>query len=236
MENFSYQNIFETKGIEYIFILLFFAILIPFWLLLNRRTKELTRVREALSLSLQMLKIPQGLHLSSNHTWMHLKKAGTARIGLDDLLMHITGEVNVTFIATPGVEIKKGDLLAEINREGKTLQIYSPISGEIKKANNSLLNNPEFLNNDPFNQGWVYEIKPSQWIAETRSCYLAEESSKWMKNELERFKEFILNATGGGVSDTSQIILQDGGELCDHTMSQLPNEVWKDFQKKFLSE
>ncbi len=235
MENFSYQNIFESKGIEYIFIILFFAILIPFWIILNRRTKELSRVREALSLSLQMLKIPQGLHLSRNHTWMHLKTSGTARIGLDDLLMHITGAVNIHFIANSGVTIKKGDLLAEIDQEGKKLQIFSPISGKIEKSNNSLLENPEILNNDPFNRGWVYEIKPSRWIAETRSCYLAEESSKWMKNELDRFKKFILNATGSGAADTPQVILQDGGELRDHTMSQLPNEVWLDFQKKFLS-
>ena len=235
MENFSYHNIFETKGIEYIFILVFFAILIPFWLLLNRRTKELSRVREALSLSLQMLKIPQGLHLSRNHTWMHLKKTGTARIGLDDLLMHITGAVNIRFIANTGVTISKGDLLAEIDRDGKTLQIYSPISGEIENTNNSLLENPETLNHDPFNRGWVYEIKPSQWIAETRSCYLADEATKWMKNELDRFKEFILLAAGNSVADSPQIILQDGGELCDHTLSQLPNEVWGDFQKKFLS-
>ncbi|MEA1877011.1 MAG: glycine cleavage system protein H [Bacteroidota bacterium] len=235
MENFSYHNIFETKGIEYIFILLFFAILIPFWLILNRRTKELSRVKEALSLSLQMLKIPQGLHLSRNHTWMHLKRSGTARIGLDDLLMHVTGAVNIQFVANPGVTIKKGDLIAEIERKGKKLKIFSPISGEIEKANNSLLENPEILNNDPFNRGWVYEIKPSRWIAESGSCYLAEESSKWMKNEFDRFKEFILTVTSSGTVGETQIILQDGGELCDHTMSQLPKEVWEDFQEKFLS-
>ncbi|MCK5821126.1 MAG: glycine cleavage system protein H [Bacteroidales bacterium] len=235
MESFSYQNIFETKGIEYIFIILFFAILIPFWLILNKRTKELTRVREALSLSLQMLKIPQGLHLSRNHTWMHLKRSGTARVGLDDLLMHITGAVNIRFIANAGAIINKGQLLAEIDREGKKLQIYSPISGVIEKTNISLLENPEIMNNDPFNKGWVYEIKPSRWIADTRSCYLAEESSKWMKNEFNRFKEFILTVTGSDTAHETQIILQDGGELCDHTMSQLPKEVWEDFQEKFLS-
>ena len=40
MEGFSYNNIFETKGIEYLAIIAFFAILIPFWLLLNKQVKN----------------------------------------------------------------------------------------------------------------------------------------------------------------------------------------------------
>ena len=70
MHDFSYSNIFDTKGIEYLAILAFFAILIPFWIILNRKVKSKRRVRELVgTLSAGTLRIPQGLFLSKNHTW-----------------------------------------------------------------------------------------------------------------------------------------------------------------------
>ncbi|MCK5277488.1 MAG: hypothetical protein KAK04_03105, partial [Cyclobacteriaceae bacterium] len=83
--------------------------------------------------------------------------------------------------------------------------------------------------------GWIYKIKPSNWIAETNSYYLAEEATNWSIKELERFKDFL---SGGPMrqysSEPSLILLQDGGELRDNILSELPNEVWKDFQLEFL--
>ncbi len=235
MEGFSYHNIFDTKGIEYVIILVFFAFLIPFWIILNKRSKKIRGVNKAFSLNLDRLRIPQGLLFNRNHTWMHLQRDGAAKIGLDDLLMHIAGPVKIQFAANPGSKIKKGDLMAEIEQDKKVLQVYSPLSGEVQKSNRSLQEYPEDLNNHPFREGWIYEIKPSSWKAETNCCYLAEEASKWMKEELMRFKDFVMESTmirGGKQND---IILQDGGELRDHTLRQMPPEIWQDFQKNFLS-
>ena len=51
MDGFTYHNIFETKGIEYLAILAFFAILIPFWLLLNRQIKIKNKIKRSFSLA-----------------------------------------------------------------------------------------------------------------------------------------------------------------------------------------
>jgi len=236
MDGFSYHNIFETKGIEYLAILAFFAILIPFWLLLNRQVKSKQLKKAAGTLNFSSLRIPQGLFFSKFHTWSHLGVSGVARVGLDDLLLHLVGEVTFSKILEPGEKIKKGELIAKISHNGKILKIYSPISGEIIEANPALFNNPEILNEDPYVKGWMYKIKPISWTADTYSYYLAEEALQFSKQELDKFKEFISVSIGKYSPIPSMQILQDGGELMDQPLSEFPDEIWQDFQEDFLGK
>jgi len=236
MDGFSYFNIFETKGIEYLAIIAFLALLIPFWVVLNKQVKITKQIQNALGiLSANILRIPQGLFYSKNHTWTHLEKSGAANVGLDDLLQHLTGEVKFSNLKNPGEIINKGDLLAQIEQNSKLLKIFSPISGKILKTNLMLNESPEMLNEDPYEKGWIYKIKPSNWIAETNSYLLAENATNWATKELERFKDFLMVSMGKHSSELSMLTLQDGGELRNNTLSELPNEVWQDFQKEFLN-
>lgn len=237
MDAFTYNNIFETKGIEYLAIIAFFIILIPFWILLNRQVKIKKQIQKSVgTLTANSLKVPQGLFFSRLHTWTHLENSGVAKVGLDDLLLHITGEVKFNQRIKSGERVKKGDLLAEIDHKGKLLKIYSPISGEIVEANSVLGNSPELLNEDPYVKGWIYKVKPSSWVADTNSYYLAEDATTWAVQELERFKDFLAASVGKYSPMPSNVILQDGGELVDQPLSELPDEIWKDFQEDFLSK
>jgi len=236
MDGFSYFDIFATKGLEYLVIIAFLALLIPFWIALNKQAKMTRQIQTALSvLSANILKIPQGLFYGQNHTWMHLEKSGTAKVGLDDLLLHITGEVKFRNLKKPGETISKGDLLAEIDQNGKLLSIYSPVSGKILDTNSLLNDSNGALNEDPYGKGWMYKIKPSNWREEANSCYFAEEATNWSSKELERFKDFLARTMTNYTSETAMIVMQDGGELCDHTLASLPDEIWKDFQNEFLT-
>ena len=236
MDGFSYSDIFATKGIEYIVIIAFLALLIPFWIVLNKQAKITRQIQTTLgALSAKILRIPQGLFYSGNHIWMHMEKAGTAKVGLDDLLLHLTGKVKFSTLKKPGEPINKGDLLTEIDQNGKMLRIYSPLSGKITDTNLTLNESNGMLNDDPYGKGWIYKIKPSNWIAETKSCYFAEEATEWSAKELERFKDFLARTMKNYHSETAMIIMQDGGEICDHSLSILPDEIWKDFQKEFLN-
>ena len=80
----------------------------------------------------------------------------------------------------------------------------------------------------------MYTIRPSGWKTETGSYYLAEEAAEWVEKEYTRFKDFIAESIAR-YSPESQIVFQDGGELVDNTLSNLPEEIWNDFQKNFLN-
>ena len=235
MDGFSYTDIFATKGVEYLIVITFLLLLIPFWMVLNKESTINTQLRHAFgNLSITMLKIPQGLFYGRNHTWMYMEKSGVARVGLDDLLLHLTGEVKCSSRVNPGEMIRKGELIIELNQNGKLLRILSPVSGSITEINSAVIESPLTLNNDPYGKGWIYKIKPSNWISEVTGCYFASEATAWSAKELEKVKNFITVSTRKQTSEYSMTILQDGGELYDHTLSGLPDSIWKDFEKEFL--
>lgn len=236
MDGFSYYNIFETKGIEYLITIAFFLLLVPFWIAMNRQALANKRLNEALGiLSVNLLKIPRGLFYSKNHTWTFLEKVGVAHIGLDDLLLNIIGEVKVNNLKMPGDNINKGDVIAEIEQNGKKLKIISPISGEVLKSNHMLHAKPEMLNEDPYGQGWIYKVKPTNWMAETQACYMAEDAINWSKRELERFKDFLAEKLNAHYFEPSMVIIQDGGEISRNALAEMPREIWMDFEKDFMT-
>jgi glycine cleavage system H protein len=236
MDGFSYYSIFETKGLEYLIIIAFLALLIPFSIILNRKVKIKRQFHQAMGiLTSGILKIPQGVFYSKNHTWAHLAKSGVANLGLDDLLLHFTGVVRLNYVKTAGEPITKGEVMTEIYHDGKLLKIYSPISGRVVGSNPVLTENPGRLNEDPYETGWLYKIKPTDWKAETSSYYLAESATDWSKKELQRFRDFLAVTMPKYDPKTTMVTMQDGGELRDHLLAELSAELWNDFQQEFLN-
>jgi glycine cleavage system H protein len=235
MDGFSYYNIFETKGIEYLAIIAFLVLLIPFWVLLTRQRKITRQLQENLGiLTANILRIPQGVYYCKNHTWAHLEKSGAARIGLDDLLLHITGEVTIKELRQPGEIVQKGDALAELDQNGRRLKILSPITGKILDNNLILQDSPDMLREDPYGKGWIYKIKPSGWVNETRDYLMAEDATAWTDKELQRFKDFLAVSVKKYSAGPAMVVLQDGGEILDNPLMEMPKETWDDFQKDFL--
>ena len=235
MDGFTYSDIFATKGIEYLVVIAFLILLVPFWLALNKQPKIVTQLRNALgSISFRRLKIPQGLYYGKNHTWLFMEKSGDARVGIDDLLIHLAGEIKCIIKASPGDEIKKGELLTELIQEGKKLRILSPVTGTITEINSSVEESPQILNDDPYGRGWIYKIKPVNWISEINDCYFASAASSWSQQELEKIKNFLAGSNQKKSPEFSSVILQDGGELSDHALSGFSATVWNEFGEEFL--
>ncbi len=237
METFSKLDIFATKGTEYLFVIGYLLILIIFWKISNKQVKIKEQAMNVINnLSANILRIPQGLFFNKNHTWAFIEKSGNAKVGMDDFFQHVTGEVEFSNLKNPGEIINKGDLLTEINQGDKKLKIFSPISGKIVETNPMLYEDPKIVNADPYEKGWFYNIKPSNWIQDTKSYFIAETATQWATKELERFKDFLSGRpVKDQISEQSLVMLQDGGELRDNILSELPNEVWIDFQKEFLN-
>ena len=235
MDGFSYVNIFETKGIEYIIIIAFLLLIIPFWKLLNRPLRaQVIKNKDARPLSSSVLNAPQGIYFSNNHTWAHMLKSGDARVGIDSLLINLTGEVDLKMLRDPGSIVRKGEELSELVRDGKRLTIVSPVSGTITSINDDLPADPSMLHEDPYGKGWVCSIRPADWVAEVTGFHFAAGANTWLRKELERIRDFMAVETNRFNPEPHAVYMQDGGELAGYPLASMPAEVWSDFQNEFL--
>lgn len=234
MEGFSYTDIFETKGIEYLIIIGFLFLIIPFWYFLTRpKTSEALIRKSERVLSASSLKIPMGIFFSRNHTWAYLETSGMAKTGLDDFLKRVAGPVKVNFLRAEGDEVRKGQPVAELMHDGKVLKVLSPLSGTIGQVNHML--NETLSESDPIESSWIYRIKPSDWKVETSHFFLAGEAADWFKREIERYKDLIAEFRTGYTPANPYPVMQDGGELKDVGLNDLPDQAWHTFEKSFLT-
>lgn len=234
MEGFSYTDIFETKGIEYLIIIGFLFLVIPFWYFLTRpKAHEAVAKKAAGVLSASSLEIPMGIFFSRNHTWAYLESTGMAKAGLDDFLIRVAGPVRVDFLGKEGDTVKKGQPVAELVHGSKKLKVLSPLSGTIGQVNPRL--NETLADGDLIGGSWIYRIKPSDWKGETSQFYLAGEAADWFRREIERFKGLISEFRSEYIPGNPFPVMQDGGELKDVGLTDLPEQAWRTFEKSFLT-
>ncbi|HET6556504.1 MAG TPA: hypothetical protein VFG54_04260, partial [Prolixibacteraceae bacterium] len=178
---------------------------------------------------------PKGLYFDKTHTWAFMEKDGNVKVGIDDFLQHITGTLTRIIMREPGEKVRKGEKILTIVRDGKQLNIYSPISGIIRQQNTLLLTDSTLINSSPFSEGWVYLVEPNNWVREIRFLFMGEKYKEWIEDEFARLKDFIAYTVRSNSMLNAQIVLQDGGELADHILADMEPEVWEDFQMKFIN-
>jgi glycine cleavage system H protein len=98
------------------------------------------------------------LKYTETHEWLKLK-GDTAKVGITD---HAQSELtDVVFVELPevGKEIKKGEEICVVESVKSVSEIYAPVSGKIVNVNKKLEDEPEIVNKNPYDEGWLVEIK-----------------------------------------------------------------------------
>lgn len=210
---------------------------IEFWIRSKRKrltNEAVSAQKHANVFNASNLNIPGGLHYDKSHSWAFMEKDGQVRIGIDDFITHATGPLSSLILKSEGERVRKGEHMLTLTQEGKQLKICAPVSGLIQTINTSVVYDASRLSDDPFGKGWIYTIQPENWENEAPHLHSANLYKHWIINELIRFKDFIAQAVAGKDNAFQMVVMQDGGELVDNTLSKLDPEIWEEFQSQFL--
>lgn len=180
------------------------------------------------------IQAPRGIYFDKTHTWAFMEQNGMVKVGIDDFLQHITGTITRIRMKESGEKIRRGEKIVTIIRNGKQMEISSPVSGVIREQNQSLLADASMLNKSPYSEGWVYLIEPKNWLKEMQFLFMAGKYKSWLQDEFTRLKDFLAASMKSNTTVYAHVILQDGGELTDHVLAELGPEVWEDFQTNFI--
>lgn len=106
------------------------------------------------------MELPEGLRYTSEHEWV-LVEAGTATIGATDHAQQMLGDVVFVEMPEIGTEITRDEPFGVIESVKAASDIFAPVSGEVTEINEELGDHPEFINQSPYEKGWIVKIKMS---------------------------------------------------------------------------
>lgn len=176
--------------------------------------------------------LPQGLFFDRGHTWFHLEPSGEIRLGADLLPCTLLGDVQDLQLRAPGTELKTGEPILGMVKGGRTVTLYSPVEGRISEVNAAVAADPARLRRDPFGEGWVYRIAPSNTKSTLTEAFVGEEAASWMRGELERLRDFLALAADPGL--LASATLPDGGLPVEGIEKHLDEESWKRLCREFF--
>ena len=102
--------------------------------------------------------VRKDLKYTKEHEWVKIKD-DIAVVGITD---HAQAELtDIVFAELPevGKEVKKGDELCVVESVKSVSEIYAPVSGKVTKVNDKLEDSPEIINESPYDNGWLVELK-----------------------------------------------------------------------------
>lgn len=108
-----------------------------------------------------MSSIPTELKYLESHEWARLEADGTVTIGISDHAQDALGDLVFVEMPEVGKVLEKGAAAAVVESVKAASDVYSPVSGEVIAANEALSGAPELVNQDPYGQGWLFKLKPS---------------------------------------------------------------------------
>jgi glycine cleavage system H protein len=110
--------------------------------------------------TLRGMNVPDDLRYSKEHEWVRLVGT-TARIGITDFAQDSLGDVVFVQLPDVGLDVVAGASVSEVESTKSVSDIYVPVSGAVTLVNEALVQQPELVNQDPYGEGWMFEIECS---------------------------------------------------------------------------
>ena len=107
------------------------------------------------------LEYPSDLRYTAEHEWIRSTGADTVRVGITSFAQDALGDV--VYVSLPGVgdTVAVGDACGEVESTKSVSDLYAPLAGEVTAVNAAVDASPELVNSDPYGEGWMYEMRPS---------------------------------------------------------------------------
>jgi glycine cleavage system H protein len=106
------------------------------------------------------MNVPEDLRYSTDHEWARAD-GDRVRVGITDYAQDALGDVVFVELPTPGSAVEAGGMVGEVESTKSVSEIYAPVAGEVVAVNGALTDAPETLNSDPYGEGWICEIVPT---------------------------------------------------------------------------
>ncbi|WP_158887709.1 glycine cleavage system protein GcvH [Amycolatopsis anabasis] len=104
------------------------------------------------------MSIPENLSYTKEHEWISVED-GVATVGITAFAAESLGDIVFVQLPEVGSTITAGEVCGEIESTKSVSELFAPATGEVTAVNESAVDGPEVINNDPFEQGWLFKVR-----------------------------------------------------------------------------
>lgn len=103
------------------------------------------------------MNVPENLFYTAEHEWIRLE-GDTAFVGITDYAQSELGEIVFVDVTTTGETLKAGETFGSIEAVKTVSDLFIPVDASVAEFNEELNDHPEWVNDDPYGQGWIIKI------------------------------------------------------------------------------
>jgi len=130
---------------------------------------------------------PEDLRYTKEHEWARIEDDDTVRVGVTDYAQEKLGDIVFVEVPKEGDVVKKDEAFGVIESTKTASDLFSPASGSVLEVNEILLDAPEIINDDPYDEGWIIRIQVED-LSELDELMDNKEYEEYV-NELEEEEE-----------------------------------------------
>ena len=141
-------------------------------------------------MELEGYSFPDDLLYDKNHFWARIE-GDTVVMGTTDFAQKLAGEIGYVEMPEEGQKVSQGKPFGSIESGKWVGRIYAVVSGEVTAVNEALEDEPELINQSPYDQGWICKIAPDNLDAEKANLMAAADLKPFIEAEVARVKELM---------------------------------------------
>ena len=108
-----------------------------------------------------MSNVPNDLKYAKSHEWVRDEGDGVVSVGITDHAQELLGDLVFVDLPEVGAAVQAATECAVVESVKAASDVYSPLDGEIVAVNSALADAPETINSDPYGDGWIFKLKPT---------------------------------------------------------------------------
>jgi glycine cleavage system H protein len=132
--------------------------------------------------------LPDDLYYHKEHFWAKVE-GNTVTVGTTDFAQKLAGQVVYVELPSAGKAVEQGKPCGSMESGKWVGRIYAPISGKVESSNQDLEDSPEFINESPYEKGWMFKITASNLQDDLKNLMKGSTVEPFIKSEIERIKK-----------------------------------------------
>jgi glycine cleavage system H lipoate-binding protein len=239
------MDFLATKGLEYLLVIGYLVVLIPFFAILLGKTRKVEPATASAAVASPALgglaaraasavrgwfRVPEGVYYHPGHTWAVPEGDGTFRIGLDDFALKLVGPPDALRLPEVGSTLEPGERGFHVERDGRTVALLAPVRGRVTEVNHEVLRNPALLADDPYGRGWLMKVRAPRPETSLKNLLPWRVARAWMEDASDALSARMQPAVAPALGR----VLQDGGVPVAGLAREIDPDRWDSLAAELL--